>query len=177
MIHLDFSSPPSRSYNHLTCSNARRTRWRLPFIIERHRYYYGGGNAAQFLCRKLKIEYETLLLLCWEGLKVFCPFERLSRGVSEEIWDLFVEVKIVWRNLINIDANAFRILFLETSSFYKYLIALWFSRIANFLQQSIFCDKSESSRFHKFLLRLFYYTSNWILKLNTEDVWYWKQTG
>lgn len=58
MIHLDFSSPPSRSYNHLTCSNARRTRWRLPFIIERHRYYYGGGNAAQFLCRKLKIEYE-----------------------------------------------------------------------------------------------------------------------
>lgn len=135
------------------------------------------GTRRNSYAANWKLNTKRLLLLCWEGLKVFCLFERLSRGVSEEIWDLFVEVKIVWRNLINIDANAFRILFLETSSFYRYLIALWFSRIANFLQQSIFCDKSESSRFHKFLLQLFYYTSNWILKLNTEDVWYWKQTG
>ena len=82
--------PSSRSYNHLTCSNARRTRWRLPFIIERHRYYYGGGSAAQFLAAaNWKLNTKRLLLLCWRGGAEgsFCPFER----VSEEIWDLFVQ--------------------------------------------------------------------------------------
>lgn len=114
---------------------------------------------------------------CWEGLQVFCRLNEF-REVSEGIWDSFVEVKIVWRNLINIDVNTFEILFLETFVFRSVWSRFDFRWIANFLEQSIFFFVinrrilDSISFFYSFLFYAIEY-----IKSNTEKCIIWKQTG
>lgn len=89
MIHpanLFFPRPAVR--NHLTsrCSNARRTRWRLPFITERHRYYYrerGQQPRRAFFCCKLKIEDGSRVSAPWEELQAFSRFLSVLPAIFE----------------------------------------------------------------------------------------------